>query len=158
MASYQLVVTPMVIPTANHEQGVYDERGLEGWMGRTLKALHSGFVTRRRPLEQLLSEAHPTSVTQEGEAHEFDREELQRWASHATPEEAHRLRLPLTLNFDADLPDSCFIDDDVGGEVLRRMENFGRAYPWREGRMWLPHSLGLELLGRYPTTLQRLFR
>lgn len=84
--------------------------------------------------------------------------ELRRWAQRSSEEEQGRLRLPLTLNFDPEVHDSCFLDDEVGAAVLRRLEGFDRAYPWRDGRMWIPYSLGFELLGPYPTTLQRPFR
>lgn len=137
---------------------MYDERGLEGWMGRTLKSLHSGFVTRRKSLASLLSEGRPALIQQDGGELPVDRSELERWAGVANRGELDRLKLPVTLNFDTEIGDSCFIDDRVAGDIIRRMENFGNAYQWREGRMWLPYSLGIELLGRYPTTMQRLFR
>ncbi len=136
---------------------MYDERALDRYMSHTMRSLHAGLVGKRRALQELLAEADPKTVTVEGEAYHYDPEEVRRWAAAATPEEGARLRLPLILRFDLNLADICFIDDEVGGEILRRMEGFGRAYTFREGRMYLPYSLGLELLMKYPTTLQRVF-
>ncbi|MEE9600183.1 MAG: hypothetical protein V3W22_00580 [Thermoplasmata archaeon] len=41
--------------------------------------------------------------------------------------------------------------------MLRRLEGFGKAYPFRDGRMWLPYSIGFELVRKYPTAFQGIF-
>lgn len=136
---------------------MYDERGLERFITHTMRSLHAGMVAKRRSLKELLADPDPTTVTREGEVYHYDPGEVRRWGEAAMEEEALRLRLPLTLRFPLDLQDACYLDDEAGAAVLRRLEGFGSAYPFREGRMYLPYSLGMELLMKYPTTLQRIF-
>ena len=41
--------------------------------------------------------------------------------------------------------------------MLRRLESFGPAFPFRDGRMHLPLSLGVDLVSRYRGALQQVF-
>lgn len=122
-----------------------------------MKGLHQGIVVRRRRLQELLQEEEPQCKTREGDVYLFDKEVLERLAAVATAEEKASLRLPMILRFHADMEGHCSIDDESAGEVLRRLEGFGKAYPFRDGKMWLPHSLGLELVLKYPTAIQTIF-
>lgn len=72
------------------------------------------------------------------------------------PPTAERLRLPITLNFPADVPDSAYVIDEQGADVLHRLEGWGDAYPYRDGKMWIPVSLAVDLLLRFEGVLQRL--
>ena len=41
--------------------------------------------------------------------------------------------------------------------MLRRLESFGPAYNFKDGKMWIPASIGLDILRRYGLIIQRLF-
>ncbi len=86
----------------------------------------------------------------------FDREVLSKFGDEASPEERRRLRLPVTLRFHADLEDQASLDDEVAAEILRRLEGFGSAYPFRDGKMWIPYSLAIQMLVGYPTVFQTI--
>ncbi len=126
-------------------------------MGFEMRGLQEGLVTRRKTLKELLEEEEPQCRTREGEMYVFDREILQTLAAVATEEEMGRLRLPINLRFHVGMEDQCSLDDEVAAGVLRRLEGFGKAYPFRDGKMWLPYSLGLELILKHRTAIQRIF-
>lgn len=125
-------------------------------MALEMRGLGGGLVTRRKSLEALLREERPRCRTREGDDHPFEEAVLLRFAGVTSEEERALLRLPITLTFPAEMADQCRLDDSLAAEVLRRLENFGKAYPTRDGRTWLPASLGVELLRKHPTALQRL--
>src|SRR5206468_3681133 len=49
------------------------------------------------------------------------------------------------------------LKDALAAEVLRRVESFGPAFPFREGRMVLPASLGVDLVSRFKGAIQQVF-
>jgi len=117
--------------------------------------LNAGFVTRPSSLSALL-DAGAFLHTREGEAYTIDRIVLERLADACSRQERDRLRLPITVQFSADVADSAYISDATAAEVLRRRERWGPAYPYRDGKMWLPNSLAVDLLLRSGGALQRL--
>lgn len=135
---------------------MFRDRVLDRWVALEMRGLSDGLVARRKSLAALLQEERPHCLTREGEERPFDPDVLLRLAAVTSEEERSRLRLPITLTFSAEAGDECRVDDDLAGEVLRRLEKFGKAYPVRDGRMWLPSSLGVDLLRRYPTAFQRM--
>ncbi len=135
---------------------MFEDRTLDKWVALEMRGLSAGLVARRKSLATLLQEERPHCLTREGEEHPFDGDVLRRFAAVTRQEERERLRLPITLTFSAEMGDQCRLDDAVAGEVLRRLEQFGKAYPVRDGRVWLPSSLGLSLLMKYPTAFQRM--
>ncbi len=135
---------------------MFDERRAKRLVDLELGGLHEGIVTKKRSLEELLGDEEPKCVTREGEDYPFDEEILRAFREVTSPEERRKLRLPVTLRFHADLENQASLDDGVAAEVLRRLEGFGAAYPFREGRMWIPYSLAMQILTRYPTAFQTL--
>jgi uncharacterized protein (UPF0216 family) len=130
---------------------------LRAWMEWEYRNLNRGLVPRKRTLAALLLEDDPACETRAGERHSFDRAVLKRMADVTSPAERKRLRLPITVTFSADYGDEAYVADGIASEVLRRLEGFGRAYPFREGKMFLPHSLALSLVVKYKGALQQLF-
>lgn len=117
--------------------------------------LNAGVVTRPRPLRALLEDPNARLETRDGVPYEVERTALERLAAACTPEERERLRLPVTLHFPADA-DSAYVLDELAAGVLRRLEGWGPAYPFRDGKIWLPQSLAVDMLLRYGGALQRL--
>ncbi|HYS71989.1 MAG TPA: DUF61 family protein [Thermoplasmata archaeon] len=131
-----------------------DPRVVDVWMRWEFDKLNAGIVQRPRTLSSLLR--GETLQTREGEAYHVERPILERLAAACSSEEAGRLRLPVSVHFSADVADAAFVIDALAADVLRRLEGWGPAYPFRDGRMWLPHSLAVDLLFRYGGALQRL--
>lgn len=133
-----------------------DARRLDVWMRWEFEALNAGFVTKPKSLRALLDEPGVLLETRDGEPHLIEPAALQRFAAVCSPRERDRLRLPITFHFSADVSDAAYVIDELAAEVLHRLEGWGPAYPYRDGRMWLPQSLAVDLLLRYGGALQRL--
>jgi len=129
--------------------------GIDKWMEFELKRVNAGLVSRKKKLSALLKEEKPHCETREGGKHEFDASVLRRFA--AVRCEGKDLLLPVTIHFLSASQDSCYVDDEAAASFLRRLEGFGRAYPFREDKMWLPNSLAFALMQKYPTVFQGLF-
>jgi uncharacterized protein (UPF0216 family) len=126
------------------------------WISFELGRLNAGLVVEKRTLARLLAEPEPACRTREGDPHPFERKALDRYAAVLTREEAGDLRLPLTLVASAD-SDSAYLTDELGAKALRAVEKFDRAFPFRDGRMALPHSLAVDLVRRHGGVLQLAF-
>ena len=129
--------------------------GFDKWVDFELKRINRGLVARRKKLSSLLKEENPRCETKDGEAHDFDREELLLISS--VLEKGEDLLLPMMLRFSTEARDSCYIDDETAAAVLRRLEKFGEAYQYREGKMWLPNSLAYTLTRKYRSAIQAMF-
>jgi hypothetical protein len=132
-------------------------RVVDRWVAFELGRLNAGLVTERKSLARLRAEPQPSCRTREGAEYPIDREALERLASVLTAEESDALRLPIVLFAAGDLEDSVYVSDAMAAKALRDLEGFGTAFPFREGRMYLPHSLALDLVRRSGGTLQLAF-
>ena len=131
--------------------------GIDRWISFELGRLNAGLVTEKKTLARLLEEPRPTCRTREGDEHGFDRSALDRLASVLESGERQALRLPITLFVSGDLEDTAYLTDALAAKALRATEDFGTAYPYREGRMYLPHALAVDLARRSGGTLQLAF-
>src|SRR5437879_12456438 len=104
-------------------------------MSFELGRLNAGLVVEKKSLAWLLAEPDPACRTREGDAHPFDRAALERLASVLNRDEAEKLRLPLTLIVSGDSEDSAYLTDELGGEALRAIGEFERAFLVRHGRV-----------------------
>ena len=136
---------------------MYRDGSAAKWLEHEYRGLNAGFVVRTRSLRELLADPEPSCTSREGDSVPIDREALERLAAACRPGEQESLKIPITIRFSSELADVCFVTDPLAAKVLRRAESFGRAYPFREGRMYLPLSLGVDLVSRYGGALQALF-
>lgn len=126
------------------------------WVGLELGRLNAGLVTEKKSLARLLEEPEPACRTRDGELHPFEPQALARFAAVLTEDEAAALRLPLTLLVLGD-SDEVRLTDELGAKALKTIEKFDRAFPFRDGRMSLPHSLAVDLVRRHGGVLQLAF-
>src|SRR5881296_1278352 len=113
---------------------MWDRPGtMDRWVSHEYASLNASLVTTKKSLAALLREAEPTCTTRGGDVWPIDRTALER------------------------LEAACYLTDPVAGEVLRRAESFGPAFPFRDGRMHLPLSLGVDLISRYKGAIQQVF-
>ncbi len=131
--------------------------GIDRWISFELGRLNAGLVVEKRSLASLRSEPRPACRTREGDEHVVDRAALDRLAGVLSREEQANLRLPITLFVTGDLEDSAYLADELAAKALRALEKFGSAFPYREGRMYLPHSLAADLVRRSGGTAQLAF-
>jgi hypothetical protein len=57
----------------------------------------------------------------------------------------------------ADYEDSAYLTDEIGAKALHALEKFGAAFPYRDGRMVLPHSLAVDIVRHSGGTVQLAF-
>jgi uncharacterized protein (UPF0216 family) len=127
------------------------------WISFELGRLNAGLVVEKKTLARLLAEPEPACRTREGDPYPFERAALDRLATALSADETGRLRLPLTLLVSGDSEDSAYLTDELGAKALRAVEKFDRAFPFRDGRMALPHSLAVDLVRRHGGVLQLAF-
>ncbi len=130
---------------------------IDRWISLELGRINAGLVVERKSLSSLRSETHPACRTREGNPHPFERGALDRLAAVVTPKEADALRLPIILFATGDVEDHVYVSDELAAKALRALEKFGAAFPFREGRMYLPHSLAVDLMRRSGGTVQLAF-
>ena len=136
---------------------MFREGSVAKWLEHEYRGLNAGYVVRTRTLRALLAEADPSCVSMERTRVPIDRKALAVLAAACRPGDDEALQISITVRFSTDLADACVVMDALAAEVLRRAENFGSAYPFRDGRLVLPLSLGVDLVSRYGGTLQALF-
>lgn len=132
-----------------------DEGVFRRWMRFELDTLHSGLVTQRRPLADLLREARPSAPARGG-AHAFEPAELQRLAAKLPTELHFSVRLPFQLYVDTELEDSLVVQDRAAAEALAVL-GFVHVEPDTQGRVWLARAVGLQLLRDWPTCAQFVY-
>lgn len=129
---------------------------IDRWISFEVGRLNANLVVEKKTLVRLLEEPEPVCRTREGNLHTFDRDALARFASVLSADEVASLRLPLTLLVRGD-SDDAHLTDEVGAKALRLIEKFDRAFPFREGRMALPHSLAIDVMRRHGGVFQIAF-
>src|SRR5467141_1496727 len=130
---------------------------MDRWISFELGRLNAGLVVEKKSLSRLLAEPRPTFRTRQGDGHPVDPAALARLASVLSRDDADAIRLPLTLIVSTDLGDSAYLTDGLGAKALRAIERFDRAFPFRDGRMALPHSLAMALVRRLGGAVQVAF-
>ncbi len=130
---------------------------IDRWISLELGRLNAGLVVERKSLARLRQETRPACRTREGEEHAFEPEALERLARVLNDRDAEALRLPITLFVTGDLADSAYLPEELAAKAVRAVEGFGPAFPYREGRMYLPHSLAVDLARRSGGTIQLAF-
>ena len=126
-------------------------------MALELGRLNAGLVVARKTLAVLLEEPEPSCRDREGEGHPFEPAALRRLAGVLSRDEAESLRLPITVFATGDLEDAAYVAEELAAKALRAVEGFGAAFPFRAGRMYLPHSLAVDLVRHSGGTVQLAF-
>lgn len=134
-----------------------DSKVLDRWLKFELDSAHRNTVLNQKSLKKLLAEKEPHCKTKDNEYYYFDKAMLIKFAEIIPRYKYDELKLPINLYFDMDAKDHCYITDELGAFIIRQLERFENAYKFREGKMWLPYSLGLQLLVKYKTLIQRVF-
>lgn len=130
---------------------------LKKWLKFEAKWLHESLIIRRKSLEELLRDDEPSCMTKDNRKHVFNKDVLQR-IGQILPQVKHsKFMLPINIYIDMKVENQCYIEDENAADVLRELEDFGQAYRYMNGRMWLPLSLAAELVGKHKTVIQMVF-
>lgn len=132
-----------------------DEGAFRNWMRFELDTLHSGLVTQRRLLADLLREPTPTAPARGG-AHHFEPRELARLAERVPSELRFTLKLPLHVYVDSEVGDALYVLDRAAGEALATL-GYTLGQPDKQGRQWFGRALGLAMLRDWPTCVQFVY-
>lgn len=135
-----------------------DEGVLERWMKLELGRLNEGVVVDRKTLAELTKEERPVAVTKGGKEYRFERGALAHLAGRLDADIAERLRLPIIFYLDAEVKDSCALQDRVALEALVRLGELSPLRTFRGGRVWVARALAYSLTVRYPTLVQLAMR
>lgn len=127
---------------------------LDRWIALEMGRINVGLIVEKKSLARLRKEDPPTLRTRDGQEVVVERGALERLARGLASDEAELLRLPITLFVSGDFEDSAYLTDELASKALRSQEAFGSAFPFREGRMFLPHSLAVDLVRRSGGTVQ----
>ena len=132
-----------------------DEGAFGKWMRFELETIHSGLVTQRRALADLLREPAPTAPARNG-AHAFDLRELGRLAATLPTELRFQVRLPMQVYVDSEVADSLYVLDRHGAEALGAL-GYVLGAPDAQGRRWFGRAVGLAMLRDWPTSVQFVY-
>jgi uncharacterized protein (UPF0216 family) len=116
--------------------------------------INDGLVVERKSLRRLLAEPTPTVRTRGGHDVSLEKKSLERLAAVLTPHEADLLRLPITVFVSGEFEDSAYVSEELAARAIRQVEGFREAFPFRDGRMYLPHSLAIDIVRRAGGTVQ----
>ncbi len=130
---------------------------LDRWIALEIGRINAGLVVERKSLAALLAEPQAACRSREGEEHPFEPGALRRLAKGLTQEEREGLRLPITVFVTGDLEDAAYVAEELAAKALRTAEGYGAAFPFRGGRMYLPHSLAVDLVRHSGGTVQLAF-
>lgn len=130
---------------------------LDRWIALEIGRINAGLVVERKSLAALLMEPTPGCRSREGDEHPFDPAALRRLARALSREETEMLRLPITVFVTSDLEDEAYVAEELSAKALHAAEGYGPAFPFRNGRMYLPHSLAVDLVRHSGGTVQLAF-
>ncbi|RLI92364.1 MAG: hypothetical protein DRO95_02510 [Candidatus Altiarchaeales archaeon] len=114
----------------------------------------NGALARQKTLYELLGEERPHSITNSGHIYIFDKNVLMRVASLIPRFRYDELKLPIYLYVDLNVPDQYYINNELQAEVFKKLGNLGDGYQFRDGKLWIPRSIGRQIHRQYPTILQ----
>lgn len=133
---------------------ITDESVLVRWMGLEIAKMNEGVVARRKPLDVLLAEKDPLSVTRKGDPFHFDPAVIAT-LQKALPEDLQRrLRLPVLFYASPDVPDSCSCPDEAALAALRLLGEVSSLRSFGGGRFWVSRPIAYAIMKKYPTAVQ----
>jgi uncharacterized protein (UPF0216 family) len=130
---------------------------IKKWLSLEVQGMHRGLVIKRKTLDVLLKEEKPVCKTRDGDEHPFDIDVLSRMAESLDTKQHSMLQLPINIYVDMNVKNQCYIEDEIASTALRKFEGYDRAYRYIDGKMWLPLSITLELIGKYRGALQLVY-
>jgi uncharacterized protein (UPF0216 family) len=128
-----------------------DQGPLDRWFALEMRALQQGLVKVAKPLADLVAEEAPSAVTAGGPYY-FDRAALRALHDALPLLTRHRLRLPILVLLDKDVPGNGTVLDRTAQEALVEL-GLTPTIP-RDGKLWASELLLRDAARRFPTCFQ----
>ena len=130
-----------------------DSKAFQKMLSMQIKEMNSA-LAKQKTLGELLREEKPESVTNSGHTYIFDIEALKKLTKMVPKFNHNNLKLPIYLYLDINVPDQYYINDELQAEVFKKLANLSDNYEFRNGKLWIPRTLGKIVHRKYPTILQ----
>jgi uncharacterized protein (UPF0216 family) len=131
-----------------------DESVMMRWMKLEISRINAAVVIERIALTVLCKAESPSAKTKAGKEHVFNRDALRTLCEQVSPELQDRLRLPILFYFDMDVPDSCYLTDEIAVRALQGLGEISLLRTPRKGRVWVSRPLVYAMMQKYPSLIQ----
>ena len=131
-----------------------DESVLMRWMKVELNKINEGIVAERKSLSVLLTESTPLAKTRGGKELFFDVKTLRFLEKELPGEIRKRLTIPILFYSDMEVPDSCYVADEIAVKALQILGEISPLRTMQNGKLWVSRPIVYALMGKYPTTIQ----
>jgi uncharacterized protein (UPF0216 family) len=131
-----------------------DESVMRRWMSLEISRINAAVVIERKTLTILCQEESPSAKTKAGKEHVFNRDALRTLCEQVSPDLRDRLRLPILFYFDMDVPDSCYLPDEMAVRTLQGLGEISILRTPRKGRVWVSRPLVYAMMRKYPSIIQ----
>ncbi|MBN2110410.1 MAG: DUF61 family protein [Methanosarcinaceae archaeon] len=131
-----------------------DDSIIMRWMRVEMGKINEGIVSERKSLSMLLTEERPASRTKSGKEHVFDKDVLKILHEKMPADMQDKLKLPILFFSDAQVPDSCFINDPLALLALQILGELSELRRMQQGKLWVGRSIAYAIMKKYPTVVQ----
>ncbi|HIE34404.1 MAG TPA: DUF61 family protein [Candidatus Altiarchaeales archaeon] len=130
-----------------------DSKAFQKMLSMQIKEMNSA-LAKQKTLRELLQEEKPESVTNSGHTYTFDKNALMKLTQIVPKFNRNSLKLPIYLYLDVNVPDQYYINDELQAEVFKKLGNLSDNYEFRNGKLWIPRTIGKMVHRKYPSILQ----
>lgn len=133
---------------------ITDESVFLKWINLELERINEGVVAERKALITLIKEKNPISKTRGGKEYLFAKEVITLLQQRLPKELQNILKLPILFFFDADVKDSCYINDETAMKALHNLGELSHMRTMQNGKLWISTPIVYSLMKKYPTAIQ----
>ncbi len=133
---------------------ITDESVMKRWMQMEMSRINESIVIERKTLAMVCKEESPSARTKSGKEYPFNHQALKTLWDQVPPDIRDRLKVPLLFHFDMDVPDSCYITDEVAIKALQSLGEISLLRTPQKGRVWVSRAIVYAMMRKYPTIIQ----
>jgi uncharacterized protein (UPF0216 family) len=133
---------------------ITDESVMIRWMQMEINRINAATVLERKTLSVLCREESPSAKTKGGKEHAFDRNVLRTLQEQLPPEIQDRLKIPILFYFNIDVPDSCYLTDEIAVTALQGLGEISLLRIPRNGKIWVSRPIVYAMMRKYPSIIQ----
>jgi uncharacterized protein (UPF0216 family) len=133
---------------------ITDESVMIRWMQLEISRINAEVVVDRKTLSALRREESSSAITKGGKEHVFNRDVLRSLQEQIPPEIQERLKIPILFYFDMDVPDSCYLTDEIAVRVLQELGEISLLRTPRKNKIWVSRPIVYAIMRKYPSVIQ----
>ncbi len=133
---------------------ITDESVMKRWMQMEISRINESIVIERKTLAAVYKEETSSARTKSGKEYPFNRQALKALWDQAPPDIRDRLKVPILFHFDMDVPDSCYVTDEVAIRALQSLGEISLLRTPQKGRVWVSRAIVYAMIRKYPTIIQ----